>query len=252
MVRTPVCAGRPETAGERGCISRGSAPPARGPGLVNRKGVAMVVVLLIIIALSLLASGVVFITTSEIFVTRNDAYAKEAMYAAEAGIRFAERILRKVTSRDMLTDMYLLGYNTTSYQGFSYYNPNGAPAGIIGWKLLVPNSGLPGSWSWASSQLAGHELDTYHHYEVYVANNSPLEVDGTGKPMEADGIFFIRSVGYANGIRSGTGPGQVAGAGIPASRKILEESIFLKIPLMDTSQDSFGGGPGNQNQQRIQ
>ena len=63
------------------------------PKRINDRGVAMIVTMLVVLALSMLATGVVLITTSEVFVTRNEAYGKEAFYAAEAGLRHAERVL---------------------------------------------------------------------------------------------------------------------------------------------------------------
>jgi hypothetical protein len=185
---------------------------------INDRGVAMIVTLLVVLALSMLATGVVLITTSEVFVTRNEAYGKEAFYAAEAGLRHAERVLRGLNSRDRISDMYQMG---GAAQDFTYAPPT---SGV--WKrMLDPQNGN----TWVSAVI---DPNTNRRYSVYVVNNNWVEeIDSGGLHIEGDGRFYIRSVGES----------------YMGSRKIMEEEIFLNAPTMDASQDSFGGGPGNIN-----
>ena len=203
----------------------------------NERGIAMIIVLLIVMALALLASGVVLITTTEVFVTRNEAFGKEALYAAEAGLKHAEILLKSLNSRDQITTMYQKSGAQTgvpSYRG-----------SVIGYKMLDMTSN---SQPWVVVSL-----DASHRYELYVANNDPNEKDTNGKPVEADGVFYVRSIGYANFGGGGVASGQstaTAAAGLPAARRLLEEEIFLKAPLMEASPDAFGGGPGNTSIQR--
>ena len=185
---------------------------------LNNHGVAMIVTLLVVLALSMLATGVVLITTSEVFVTRNEAFGKEAFYAAEAGLRHAERVLRNLNSRDQISQMYQMGGGA---QDFPY-----APPGSGVWKeMLDPVNGN-------AVIAAVIDPNTNRRYTVYVVNNNwTEEVDPGGLHIEADGRFYLRSVGQS----------------YMGSRKIMEEEIFLNTPTMDASQDSFGGGPGNIN-----
>lgn len=193
------------------------------PTPVNNRGVAMIVTLLVVLALSMLATGVVLITTSEVFVTRNEAYGKEAFYAAEAGLRHAERVLRGLNSRDRISEMYQMSGGAQDFTN--------APPGSSIWKrMLDPQNGN----TWVSAVI---DPNTNRRYSVYVVNNNWAgEVDSGNLHIEADGRFLIRSVGES----------------YMGSRKILEEEIFLNAPTMDASQDSFGGGLGNINQQATQ
>jgi hypothetical protein len=181
----------------------------------------MIVALLVVLAMSMLATGVVLITTSEVFVTRNEAYGKEAFYAAEAGLRHAERVLYGINSRDRISEMYQMTSGDFPY----------APPGSGTWKrFLDPQNGN----AWVAAVI---DPNTNRRYSVYVLNNNPLEeVDPSGRPIELDGRFVLRSVGES----------------FMGSRKILEEEIFLRAPIMDMSQDSFGGGTGNINPPSIQ
>jgi hypothetical protein len=186
---------------------------------VNNRGVAMIVALLVVLALSMLATGVVLITTSEVFVTRNEAYGKEAFYAAEAGLRHAERVLRTLNSRDQISSMYQMGGGGQDYAS--------APPNSGTWKeFLDPQNAN----QWVAAVI---DPNSNRRYSVYVVNNDPTERDTSGHSIEADGKFFLRSVGES----------------YMGTRKIMEEEIFLNTPIMDPSQDSFGGGPGNLNQQ---
>lgn len=197
----------------------------------NRRGVAMVIVLLIIMALSLLASGVILITTTEVFVTRNEAFGREAFHTAEAGLAHAQRLLRSLNSKDQITAMYQA---SGAQSGVPIYR-----GAVIGYKFTNLSSPV---------HVIGI-LDASHRYELYVQNNDPTEVDGTGKPIEADGIFMIRSIGYSNYTGGGYTTGMNAQP-IPASRRILEQEFMVKLPMMDTTIDSFGGGSGNISSQR--
>ncbi len=203
----------------------------------NERGIAMIIVLLIVMGLALLASGVVLITTTEVFVTRNEAFGKEALYAAEAGLKHAEMLMQSLNSRDQITMMYQKSGAQTgvpSYRG-----------ALIGYKFLDMNQS---SQPWVTGQL-----DAGHRYELYVTNNDPTEKDTSGKPIEADGVFYVRCIGYANFGGGGVASGQAsatAAAALPAARRMLEEEILLKAPLMEASPDAFGGGPGNTSIQR--
>lgn len=183
---------------------------------LNRKGVAMIVTLLIVMGLAMLASGVILITTSEVYITRNEAYGKEAFYAAEAGLQHARRALRNLDSRDEITAMYQAG---PSDNDFTY--------GSSTWKPLVNVADS----TWVSRTI---DASTDRRYAVFVVNNDPAEVNSAGQPIEADGLLYIRSVGYS----------------YMNTRKILEEMIFLNAPIVDASKDQFGGGEGNINNPR--
>ena len=79
--------------------------------------------------------------------------------------------------------------------------------------------------------------NTNRRYSVYVLNNNPLEeIDPNGRPIELDGRFVLRSVGRASWARG---------------RSWKKRSSCAR-PIMDMSQDSFGGGPGNINPPSMQ
>jgi|GEM_PF-1027382 len=187
---------------------------------INRKGVAMIVTLLIVMGLAMLASGVILITTSEVYITRNEAYGKEAFYAAEAGLQHARRALRGLSSRDEITAMYQARSGVSDF----VYGPTGDQDV---WKQLVNTA----DGAWGARTI---DPSTQRRYEVYVVNNDPTEVDNAGRAIEADGLLYVRSVGYS----------------YMNTRKILEEMIFLNAPVVDASKDQFGGGEGNINNPR--
>ncbi|HNR38174.1 MAG TPA: pilus assembly PilX N-terminal domain-containing protein [Acidobacteriota bacterium] len=190
--------------------------------LVNNKGVAMIIALLIVMALAMLASGVILITTSEVYVTRNQAYGKEAFYAAEAGLMHARRMLRNLTSREQISAMYQINPSVNDYD----YGPT-STTGAKWKRLLDPNNG--------NTHVAAYiDTGSDRRYAVYVVNTDPTEKDTSNLPIEADGYFYVRSVGQS----------------WMGSRKILEEMIFLDTPIVDASKDSFGGGEGNVNPQK--
>jgi hypothetical protein len=131
-------------------------------------------------------------------------------------------VLRNLNSREQISQMYQINPSTNDYD----YGPPSTTAAK--WKrLLDPNSGN-------AHVAALIDASSNRRYQVYVVNTDPTERDTNNNPIEADGYFYVRSVGES----------------WMGSRKILEEMIFLNTPLVDASKDSFGGGEGNVNPQK--
>lgn len=175
----------------------------------NRRGVATLICLLILVGLALLASGLLIITTTDIYVARNDAYAKEALFAAEAGLHHAERIMRNdLKGIDAIETMYKAGYDT---ECFKYNNE------YIGHKFT---DGV--AWVEKEFDLNG---DKTRKYQLFVEND---EIDTNGNPDtdENNNSFLIRSVGYS----------------AMGSRAILEASYYVESA--GYHYDQAGGGSG--------
>ncbi len=193
---------------------------------INNRGVAMIVVLLVVIALSMLASGLILITTTDLFVSRNQAYSKEAFWAAEAGLRHAERVLARFSNKEDVTKLYDRGHDSDCFA----YGPTGAP---IGYKLYDLN----GTGNWVAGKMDTRpDYGFPNDYEVFIANNygmGEVNPDLSLIEEEHDGIIFVRSVGYS----------------FMHTRRILEEEIQLITPIVDASKDQYGGGEGNVNPQ---
>lgn len=177
---------------------------------LNQKGVAMVVVLMVLIGLSLLASALLIITTTDIYVSRNDAYAKEAFFAAEAGLHHAERVLTTITNISTIESMY------TDYTDCPQFA--GQP---LGYKFQT-NSG----------HLA-ETLDGNRRYEVYVENDEIDLVNGGLSKNEQNNSFIIRSVGYSS----------------MGTRAIVEASYYVESSGFRYA-GQMGGSPGGQPQTR--
>lgn len=174
---------------------------------INQKGIGLIVVLLIVMALALLASAIILFSTTEIFVARNDANAKEALFAAEAGLHHAERVLRTFNSITQIQTMYASYATTTpTFRGIK-----------IGHRFMNGTS-----WVMNSS------LDGVRGYEVYVEND---ELNDSGNPLttENNNVFLIRSLG-------------IGGLG---TRKILEV-CYNASGMQGLSYNSqVGGGSSN-------
>jgi len=189
---------------------------------VNNRGVVMLIALLIMVALSLLATGVILITTTEVYVTRNEASGKEAFWAAEAGLRHAEQVINSFNSIEEINSIYQQGYDSRCFDygpevsGYPDYNR-------IGY-VLTADSGPVQSDSTFSS-------DPDLKYIVFIANNYGIgEVDSNGNRIEqeSDGIVLVRAVGNSVG----------------GARRILEEQFFLERLIYPAASDMKGGGPG--------
>lgn len=188
----------------------------------NNRGVVMIIALLIMVALSLLATGVILITTTEVYVTRNEASGKEAFWAAEAGLRHAEQIINSLESLETINSIYQQGYDSRCFD----YGPEvtgHADYNRIGY-VLTTDAGPVQSDSTFSS-------DPELKYIVFIANNYGVgEVDANGNRIEQemDGIVLVRAVGNSVG----------------GSRRILEEQFFLESLVYPAASDMKGGGPG--------
>jgi hypothetical protein len=189
---------------------------------VNNRGVVMLVALLIMVGLSLLATGVILITTTEVYVTRNEASGKEAFWAAEAGLRHAERIIDSFDSLEDINDIYQQGFDSRCFDygpefaGYPDYNR-------IGY-VLTSDAGPVQSDSTFSN-------DPYIRYFVFIANNygaGELDENDLRIEREMDGIVLIRAVGESVG----------------GARRILEEKYFLERLIYPAASDMKGGGPG--------
>ncbi len=194
---------------------------------MNQKGISLIFVLIIVAVLSVLASALFVVSTTDTFVARNAKYSKEAFYAAEAGLRYGERELRQLKSKALINGIYRSGTPGPNYGGspLGYYfvepstvtdpsNLNGVPP--IKDKTFC--SGASGT-------------DNVRRFSVLIANNNPNERDATGKKAEIDNKLFLRSIGY--------GPGN--------SRVILEEMIDINEVLIDVTKDQALSSPTGQD-----
>lgn len=183
---------------------------------VNNKGIALIMVLLIVMSLALLASGVFLVTTTEIYVSRNDANSKEAFFIAEAGLHHAERALFTITSVDQIQAMYARGYTgcpsfRNKFIGHQFMSGDATPVWIRNDNLDVSGPVTRG-------------------YQVFIEND---ETDDYGVPLlvENNSVFVIRSVGT------------VQAYGGMLSRQILEQAYSV-TPRQGIGYNSqFGGGP---------
>ncbi len=193
---------------------------------MNQKGISLIVVLIIAVVLSLLASGLFVITTTDAFTARNYKYSREAFYAAEAGLRYGEKELRQLKSLALINGIYRS--EDDKLEGPKYGNE------ILGKYFVVPSTvadpAHPESGHVISEEtfLSG---DKARKFSVLIANNDPNEKDPTGKKAEIDNKLFLRSIGY--------GPGN--------SRVILEEMVDINEVIVDTTKDQALSSPTGQD-----
>ncbi len=198
---------------------------------MNQKGISLIFVLVIVAILSVLASALFVVSTTDTFIARNSKYSKEAFYAAEAGLRYGERELRQLKSKALINGIYRNGEAGPNYGGHSlgYYfvepstvtdpsNP-GSGTAIKDMTFCVDGSG------------SSKTTDNTRKFSVLIANNDPNEVDATGKKAEVDNKLFLRSIGY--------GPGN--------SRVILEELVDINEVVVDVSKDQALSSPTGQD-----
>lgn len=189
----------------------------------NERGVALIMTLAVVIALSLLGSGLILLTTTEVFVTRNEAFGREAFWAAEAGLKHARRVLAE--------DLGSLNDITRIYQNDGGTAPDSGIAlgrhPTLGFTLPSPRTGVA-----VAGELAGGGRT---RYQVFIYNNfglNELDPNGAVPPratmLERDGVVLLRSVGFS----------------ALGTRRILEESVFLENIVTDAAHGQRGGGAG--------
>ncbi len=193
---------------------------------MNQKGISLIVVLIIAVVLSLLASGLFVITTTDAFTARNYKYSREAFYAAEAGLRYGEKELRQLKSLALINGIYR--YEGDDLKGPIYGNERLGKYFVVPSTVADPAHPESGHVIKEETFLSG---DKARKFSVLIANNDPNEKDPTGKKAEIDNKLFLRSIGY--------GPGN--------SRVILEEMVDINEVVVDTTKDQALSSPTGQD-----
>ena len=193
---------------------------------MNQKGISLIVILIIVAVLSVLASALFVVTTTDTFVARNAKYSKEAFYAAEAGLRYGEKEMQQLKSKALIDGIYRSEDN--KLKGPKYGDD------ILGKYFVVPSTVADPSHPEQGHAIKDESFitgDNTRRFSVLIKNNNPYEVDATGKKAEVDGKLFLRSIGY--------GPGN--------SKVILEEMIDITSVVIDTSKDQALSSPTGQD-----
>lgn len=188
----------------------------------KEKGSALITVILVVLVLSMVGIAALVYMSVEERISGNDALQKEALYAAEYGIRTAERVLadqRRVgVPNDQLLQKPALGIATTaatpSVPVFPVSQTTAAyDVQHLGTYLYDLNTGAPianQAVPYTTSTAAGAD-NNRAFYSLYVRNNPE---DNMGTPTsDTDGIIQLISVGYLIGPDGGALAVKIVGEG---------------------------------------
>ncbi|MCL4807513.1 MAG: hypothetical protein KJ062_06920 [Thermoanaerobaculia bacterium] len=187
-------------------------PDRLPPGARRRRGSALITVLLVVLALTVIGIGVAFFTSTEDRISGNARMSRVGFYAAEAGLRQAESLVTNFTTT--------LGGNASSLlsgTGANIYAPpgGGRPA------YLLTIAGV----SYRNVVLAQPLGDDRSRamYSLFIRNN---EEDSGGDNLDSDGRVNIIAVGQMVLVDASGNP-VLDGDGNPTVgiTKVLEEQI---------------------------
>ncbi len=124
--------------------------PAYGvPLLRNDRGIVLILTLMVIMVLSVLATAFLFLSGTEINISRNSQVVTQAFYAAEAGIDTA---INQLPNTNAISDV--LGVNNAVFQ--TGPPPPAAPAPVV---ALGPNPNPPAGFNLANFSFNMYQID---------------------------------------------------------------------------------------------
>lgn len=191
-----------------------------------RRGSALITVILVILVLSIIGIGIAYFTQVEDRISGNDRLVKEGFYAAEAGLRFGERLLQSNASSNNIL--------STIYQDTTRPTLNPPGGGFVGHLLnflpCLPSTGCLNQAVPMSAAPGGGNVDQAV-FSLYVRNNVE---DPGGEKFESDALTNLISVGVI----------QLANGG--GITKILEEQIQVNVAgtSAGTQKQANQGGTG--------
>jgi type II secretory pathway pseudopilin PulG len=125
--------------------------PAHGvPLLRNDRGIVLILTLMVIMVLSVLATAFLFLSGTEINISRNSQVVTQAFYAAEAGIDTAINQLPNTTAINQTA----LGVNNAVFQ--TGPPPPAPPAPAV---ALGPNPSPPAGFNLANFSFNMYQID---------------------------------------------------------------------------------------------
>ncbi len=125
--------------------------PAHGvPLLRDDRGIVLILTLMVIMVLSVLATAFLFLSWTEINISRNSQVVTQAFYAAEAGIDTAINQLPNTTAINQTA----LGVNNALFQ--TGPPPPAAPAPVVS---LGPNPSPPAGFNLANYSFNMYQVD---------------------------------------------------------------------------------------------
>jgi type II secretory pathway pseudopilin PulG len=153
--------------------------PAHGvPLLRNDRGIVLILTLMVIMVLSVLATAFLFLSGTEINISRNSQVVTQAFYAAEAGIDTAINQLPNTTAINQTA----LGVNNAVFQ--TGPPPPAPPAPAV---ALGPNPSPPAGFNLANYAFNMYQVDVSGTVLV-PRSDMQLRVGATiGTPMAGTG-----------------------------------------------------------------
>ena len=184
----------------------------------------MITVILVILVLTIIGIGVAYFTQVEDRISGNDRLMKAGFYAAEAGLRFGESLLRaNVASPNALSNRYQATTGATLNPPGGGYTAHVIDFGVPMVNQAVSMDSVPG---WGT--VTNIDQATF---SLFVRNNVE---DPGGATFETDNRTNLIAVGVI----------QLANGG--GITKILEEQIIVQIAGSDSGTQKQGnqGGTG--------
>ena len=160
---------------------------------MNReRGSALIIVILVILVLTMVGLAGILYMSVESKISGNDILQKEALYAAEAGLRVGERVLSFVRVADLST--LITRTSTLSTPGVSPQVPQmPAPYDINHLGTYLTQNGINGGPELAYQELDYTTRGNRAFFSLYIRNNS---TDPAGPLIDGDARVHLISVGW--------------------------------------------------------
>jgi hypothetical protein len=217
------------------------------------RGVALIMVILVLLVLTALGMTAALLMTQEDRISSRQDQQKAALYVAEAGLRRGEVTLAAVSPVTAAKLDLLLGHDSSG-GAVTTAAPDPRPVTPPGWDnrhLGTYLTTFPGS----SVELANQEVvqltggtapfqKIRAYYSLYIRNN-PEDVDFAGNPVplhDTDNRVRLISVGFVTDDQGVAGDGSAKVLAV----KIVEEE-FNFVGWTNSVQNQIGGNPGSTN-----